>query len=114
MKKVILFALVAMFLMSCGGAGKAPEDYITLGQAFSHVAKSFGYWVWIIVVALGSSVFWFKFLKGKAGHNPGLGTTLPLMFATLLLLMIAIFMRPCEVAANTTVEQMLRGVYIGY
>jgi len=109
MKKLILFAFTAMFLMSCGGAGQNPDDYITFGQAFSHVSKSFWYWFFIVLAILPPIGYIAAYYMGKIDE-----VDLRLLFALLALLLFAIFFRPCEVAANTTVEQAARGVYIGY
>jgi len=100
---------MAMFLMSCGGAGQLPTDNITWGQAFNHVSQSFGYWIFIIIAAgvLGSYIF--AVAKGKVDT-----LSLPLLFGLVGFLLFTIFFRPSEVAANTTVEQAARGVFIGY
>jgi len=42
-----------------------------------------------------------------------LGRTI-VLFVLMALLMTALMVRPSEVAANTTVEQAARGVFIGY
>lgn len=109
MKKLILFAFTAMFLMSCGGAGQQPDDYITFGQAFNHVSKSFWYWFFIVVAILPPVVYIAAYYMGKIDE-----VDLRLLFALLAVLLFAIFFRPCEVAANTTVAQAARGNYIGY
>ncbi len=109
MKKVILFSLMAMFLMSCGGAGQQPDDYITFGRAWNHVAQSAGYWVFIVIALALVGGYILAAVKGWIETF-----SLPLMFALVGFLLFAIFFRPCEVAANTTVEQAARGVFIGY
>lgn len=111
MKKLILFSLMAVLLMSCGGAGQKPDDYITWGAAFNHVSHSFSYWLWIIVTIVVTAVYVYFTSKSKNGWD--LGKTL-VLFALLVLFMLAFFMRPSEVATGTTVEQAARGVYIGY
>lgn len=114
MKKLLLFILSAITLMSCGGSGQLPTDYITFGQAFSHVSQSAEYWAWVVGVGLISAVAGYKLVKG---YNDGEveGKTIGLYGSIMLAANLFVWlMRPCEVAANTTVEQMLRGVYIGY
>lgn len=109
MKKLLLFSICAILLMSCGGAGVDPSDNITFGQAFSKVSRSFSYWLWIVIACLPLVVYLGITLWGKVEEFK-----LPILFVLVAVLLIAIFMRPCEVAANTTVEQAARGVYIGY
>lgn len=113
MKKVILFALVSIFLMSCGGSGQNPDDYITFGQAFNHVSKSTSYWLFALILTAATVGYWiYAGIANKKGAD-GKGLAV-IGFAITAACLFAWFFRPCEVAANTTVEQMLRGVYIGY
>lgn len=117
MKKLLFFTLsmiTAMLFISCGGAGLEPTDNITLGQAFDHVSKSFGYWVFIILAAAIGGYVAFRVIKQyEKTQDWTTGNSLAI-FAILVVLSLTIFMRPCEVAANTTVEQAARGVFIGY
>jgi hypothetical protein len=114
MKKLLLFSLCAVLLMSCGGAGHDPSDNITWGQAFNHVSHSFTYWLFVIItglflllVTLGSVI---QYKKGEIDGS----AFAKRVFVALVIFAFAFFMRPCEVAANTTVEQAARGVWIGY
>jgi len=111
MKKLISFFLFAVLLTSCGGAGVDPSDNITWGTAFNHVSQSFSYWLWIIITVAAAAVYIFKITSSKEGWD--LGRTI-VLFVLLALLMTALMVRPSEVAANTTVEQAARGVFIGY
>lgn len=104
---ILLFITIA--LASCGGNGVVPDDYISWGQAFDHVSKSFSYWLFILLAAAPMVYYVWSVVKGKVETF-----SLPLMFVFLVLIALAIFMRPSEVAANTTVEQAARGVFIGY
>jgi hypothetical protein len=109
MKNLIVFALCSMFLISCGGAGQKPDDYITFGQAWNHVSESGAYWVWVGI----SGALLLGYILGVAfGKIEEL--KLPLLGLLIGFLAFCLFMRPCEVAANTTVEQAARGVFIGY
>lgn len=115
MKKLILFLLGAMFLMSCGGAGQQPTDYITMGQAWHHVAQSWGYWIPLIIVTIIGGYFmaYKPIMKYKLGDiDSGQATFLVVLFLAAFL--FTLLVRPCEVAANTTVEQAARGGWIGY
>lgn len=113
MKKLILFAFTAMFLMSCGGAGQQPTDYITFGQAFNHVSQSFTYWLFVVLTTAGTGLFFYKAIQANKSGADGRGLAL-LAFVFIVLTAFAWLYRPCEVAANTTVEQAARGVFIGY
>lgn len=88
---------------------------ISLGQAWTHVAtvNSGSYWFWLsiaTVVLIGAAIGIIKYLQtgtftlGVAG----------IAFAALFFFFAALLMRPAEVAANTSVDQAARGVYIGY
>lgn len=110
MKKFVFFAFAAVLLMSCGGPGVQPMDNITLGQAFGHVAQSGVYWLFVIAAALALIVACVLISRG-----PGwTGQTFLVAFALLAVLLLAIFLRPCDVAANTTVEQAMRDKWLGY
>ena len=111
--KVLLFALTAMFLMSCGGAGQNPDDYITFGQAFSHVSESASYWIFAIATSILTVGYWIYAVAANKSGADGRGLAL-IGFVVTAACLFAWLFRPAEVAANTTVEQMLRGVYIGY
>lgn len=111
MKKMLLFSMFAIVFMSCGGSGQHPDDYITWGQAFNHVAHSFSYWFFIAVTVLAVAAYIIIVSKSDDGWNQG---RVLVLFVLLALFLMALLMRPSEVAANTTVEQAARGVYIGY
>ena len=113
MKKLILFMLSAVLLMSCGGASQKPSDNISFGQAFSHVSQSFTYWLFSILTTLAVIVFFPLAIKAnkKGVSGQALGVV---AFVLMVLCAFAWLFRPAEVAANTTVEQALRGIYIGY
>lgn len=111
MKSIILFAICSIFLMSCGGAGNLPSDNITWGTAFNHVSKSGSYWFFIAFITVILGLYIYGTQKKGDGWD---GKAFLFAFLILAALMIAIFIRPSEVAANTTVEQAARGVWIGY
>lgn len=113
MKKLLLFICSAVLIMSCGRGSQQPTDYITFGQAFSHVSQSFNYWFFVILSSLALIVYVPMANKLNRKGTSGKGLSI-VFFALLVLCAFAWLYRPAEVAANTTVEQMLRGVYIGY
>lgn len=84
-------------------------EYITLGQAFEHVAKSNSYWLWVLLSFIPLGIYIYLAAKRKVES-----LDLRLLFLFLGLIVVAIFFRPSEIAANTTKEQAARGVYIGY
>lgn len=84
---------------------------ISLSHAFSHCASTGSYWLWIgicFLLVAGSFIFISvnKKLEQKAKYA--------FVIIPVILLFISIFLRPVEVAANTTEDQAARGVYIGY
>lgn len=107
MNKLIGFLILSLFVMGCGVATN-PEDNITFQQAFNHVAKNFSYWLFIGLSVVPAAVYIFLYYRGKIDE-----VDLKVLFGLLVLLMIAIFIRPAEIAANTTVEMASRGVFIG-
>ncbi len=109
MKKTIVFALCAILLMSCGGAGQLPTDNVTFGQAWNHVSQSFSYWLWLVVAVVASAIAIYK--KSKSENTDGIHVYYGL---AALFILLTLLVRPCEVAANTTVEQAARGAWIGY
>lgn len=115
MRKIILFAMASLFLMSCGGPGKNPDDLITWGQAWNHVSHSWGYWIPLLVVTLigGYFLVYRTIVKYKAGDIDG-GAATWRFLAFVVAFAICLLIRPCEVAANTTVDQALRNKWIGY
>ena len=114
MKKLILFSLLAIFLMSCGGAGTLPTDNITVGQAFNHVSQYFSYWVWIIPASILLTVGVFLIIKRYRDCEINGWQVAMYFFITLTINLCVWLIRPCDVAANTTVEQAARGVFIGF
>lgn len=111
MKKIILFSLFAVFLMGCGtsGTGNPEVDTIGIGTAFGIVAHSFSYWLFIVLSLIPAIVYLFMYYKGKIEQ-----VDLKVLFGCLVLVSLAICMRPCEIAANTSIAAFQRGNIIGY
>lgn len=114
MKKTILFLICAVLLMSCGGAGKQPSDLISLGMAFKIVSATGSYWLWLFIVAAVSGVVAYFLVKDYRQNQSWSHGHSMILVASVALLLAAIFVRPCEIAQNTTVEQAKRGGVIGY
>jgi hypothetical protein len=110
MKNLIMFIIAAIFLMSCGTTTGDPEvDTIGIGTAFGIVSKSFTYWLFIILALIPPIVYIGMYYAGKIDE-----VNLIVLFGFLALLMFAIFYRPAEIAANTSIAAFNRGNIIGY
>lgn len=114
MKKLILFALTAMFLMSCGGEGLLPTDNITWGTALGYCMTTASYWIFLVlgVVAFVAALY-LSIKKYRNADWDGMKATL-VTAGGFVIFCCCFFIRPSEIAANTTVEQFARGVVIGY
>lgn len=89
-------------------------EYISLSEAFAHVAQSASYWVWLIIaLAILGAVCLVCVRKYKDGELDGSQVAKYVLLA-LIAFTFALLFRPVEVANNTTKEQAARGVYIGY
>lgn len=90
------------------------DKTISLGQAFAHCASTTSYWVWIAIVlafiAIGSFIMW---KVSKTTEINGF-VKIIVVFAFLAALFLSVFMRPCDVAANTSIEMAAKGHYLGY
>jgi formate-dependent nitrite reductase membrane component NrfD len=87
---------------------------ITLGQAFAHCASTGSYWLWIgiaLAFIIGTSIGMFVYSK-KTEINPIV--KIALVFAMVAALFCSIFIRPCDVAQNTSQAAAARGHYLGY
>jgi len=111
MKNLLLFTLCALFLMACGthGTGDPERDTISIGTAFGIVAKSWSYWVFIFLSLLPAAYYLMQYYRGKIEE-----VDLKVLFGCLVLISFAVFFRPCEIAANTSITAFNRGNIIGY
>lgn len=111
MKSLLMFLIMSFFLISCGthGTGNAEVDTISLGTAFGIVAKSFSYWLFIVLSLIPTVVYLFLYYKGKVEE-----VDLKILFGCVVLISLAVLMRPCEIAANTSLAAFERGNIIGY
>ena len=108
MKKLLIAFIAILTLQSCS-KGVNPSDSIGLSAAFSYCAGLTSYWVWGIATTIAcGAVFYMVF---KADQKKGNYRTF-IYFILLALIAFAWMYAPSEVAWNTTVEQMQRGVYI--
>lgn len=113
LKLICLFAFACLFLMSCV-APVGGEPTISLGTAIRYCFTTTSYVVWFAFTTIVSLIIIYALIKSyreemewSKGHNIFLAISIALFLAGLLI-------RPCEIAANTTVEQFSRGVIIGY
>ena len=89
-------------------------EYISLGEAFAHCAKSTSYWVWLVIAFLVFVGVAFTCIKKyQAGDLEG-KEVVKFILVPFVAFVFALLFRPTEVANNTTKEQAARGVYIGY
>lgn len=100
--------VLALLLASCGTQTGDPNvDTISFSQAWSHVAGFTSYWVWLFLSVLPTVVYVMYLIVNKDSQ-----LNLILLFVCLALLMAGMLYAPAECAANTTIEQAARGVYI--
>jgi hypothetical protein len=110
MNKVTVFILSAFMLTSCDSHDK-PTDNISFGQAWGYSFGLGAYWIWLILAVAALLVGGYLLKKVHAagkwsgGHTAIVAVLVALVFAALLA-------TPASIAANTTVEQAARGVYI--
>lgn len=105
---VLVFILLTIGFASCGKTTGDPYvDNITFGQAWGHVAKFASYWWWLAgsIVPLAAYLLYLGFNKNSRANSW-------LLFGFIGLFLFALLMPPGECAANTTIEQAARGVFI--
>lgn len=109
--------VMALLLASCGSTTGDPfRDNITFGQAWGHVIGFTSYWVWLglsfipgIAYCLYMAGVWpFHTLNPKKeAEIKGI-----IVFVCVALIAAALLIPPAECAANTTIEQASRDVFI--
>lgn len=114
---VLVFAVLSVALMSCGSTtGNPLVDKISFGQAWGHVVTFGSYWQWlglsfipVVAYALYLIGAWpFKTINpNKDAEISGF-----IVFVCVALVAAALLIPPAECAANTTIEQAARGVFI--
>ncbi len=104
----LLFILLTIGLASCGKTtGDPTVDNITFSQAWGHVAGFASYWVWLALSALPLIGYIIYLIKDKNSE-----LKLPVLFVVLAIFLFFLLYDPAECAANTTIEQAARGVFI--
>lgn len=88
-------------------------ENISFLEAWAHVAKSGSYWLWLILATFLASAVIYVVIHEYKKKALTIVHFLAL-FAVGCIFLLALLMRPAEVAGNTTKEQAARGVYIGY
>jgi hypothetical protein len=105
---VLLFMLLTIGLASCGKTTGDPMiDNITFSQAWGHVAGFASYWVWLILSAVPLVLYIAYIIVDKNSE-----LKLPILAALLAIFLFGLLYAPAECAANTTIEQAARGVFI--
>lgn len=113
LKDIIIGMVLILFFGSCG-VNTNPSDNITFGQAFSHCASTLSYWLWLIPLGIVMLTGWYFTWRAYSNDQEWTTGKTLICFGLFALFMVSLFMMPAEIAANTTVEQAARGVFIGY
>jgi hypothetical protein len=88
---------------------------ISWGQAWAHCASTGSYWVWIaIFLIVGFIGLLVINASAKNANKDPYVIRLVWCILFTFLLGLAIFMRPSQVAANTSQASAARGQYLGY
>lgn len=114
---VLLFLLLSVGLMSCGSTTGDPfRDNITFGQAWGHVIGFTSYWVWFGLSFI-PGIAYVMYLSGfgpfkSLNPDKDVDANSFIVFICVALIAAALLIPPAECAANTTIEQASRGVFI--
>lgn len=87
---------------------------ISIGMAFAHCASTSSYWWGIVIVIAFLIAGWIVIEKFIAKSQDPSNAEKVWMVVCLFAIGVAVFMRPCEVAVNTSIEMAARGHYLGY
>lgn len=111
--RVLIFLLIStLFIASCKD-GTQPNDNISFGHAFRYCTSLFWYWFWVVIaVVLGGGGIYFGLWRNYQKKQDWSGGHSVVLFIIVALIFAAFLATPASVAANTTVEQAARGVYI--
>jgi hypothetical protein len=88
---------------------------ITFGQAWAHCASTGSYWTWlaIIVVLTIGAIVGIKVWANKQNKDLDKYVLVAAIIGAMAIA-CAIFGRPAQVAANTSVNMAAKGHYLGY
>lgn len=109
--KYLLFILCSFVLFSCD-SHSAPSDNISFGQAWKYAWTLPGYYLPLIAVVLLSAVLGFFLKKDYEKQGGWTGVHIAILAAIVIGFAAALLAAPASIAANTTIEQAARGVYI--
>jgi hypothetical protein len=111
-KNLVLFMLTAILLVACGDTVNG-QPTITIGQALGVCFHRASYVIPLIISLIVSGGGIYALVKKyQRDQDWTVGDSL-IAFALLAIFLFALLYVPAEMAANTTVEQYNRGVYIG-
>lgn len=100
--------VMALLLASCGSSTGDPfKDTISFGEAWGHVAGFASYWIWLVISVIPAVIYILHVIVNKDSE-----LKLPVLFVVLAIFLFGLLYAPAECAANTTIEQASRGVYI--
>lgn len=89
---------------------------ISLALAFHHCASTSSYWVWLAIVLAICAIGWVA-IFAYANKNPQWEpNSVKLVWGVVCLFAVglAVFSRPCDVAANTSVIMAAHNQWLGY
>jgi len=91
------------------------DKTISWGQAWAHCASTGSYWAWIaIFFAVGLIGLLVINAAAKIANKDPYVAKLVWCILFVFLLALAVFMRPSQVAANTSQAEAAKGLWLGY
>jgi bacteriorhodopsin len=87
---------------------------ISLHAAFAHCASTGSYWLWIVIAFVASIIALYLLTKANNKAEVNSLVKIIIYFAVLVAIGCSIFVRPCSVMVNTSVDAAARGHYLGY
>lgn len=86
---------------------------ISLSRAFAWCLSTSSYNTWLVISIVTFAAGLYFLIKYTKKNGGGIGVGIAVAVLAIILL-AGIFLRPVDIALNTTSEQADRGVYIGY
>lgn len=92
-----------------------PNQSISFSTAFAHCASTGSWWLSLGITVIILAALWIalEIEAKKANFDPSVVEKV-LLVVTVFALGLAILMRPCEVAANTSIASAAKGMWLGY
>lgn len=92
-----------------------PNKTISFGTAFAHCASTSSWWLSLGITVLILVALWIalEVEAKKANFDPS-NVEKVLLVVTVFAIGLALLMRPAEVAANTSIAEAAKGLWLGY